>query len=213
MTAYDALLLVSFGGPEHPDDVLPFLRNVTAGRGIPDERLTEVAEHYHHFGGRSPINDQNRALVAALEAELAARGVDRPVLWGNRHWAPFVTDALHEAHEAGPRRVLTIRSSAYSSYSSCRQYREDLAGAVLALAEEGRELQVDKVRPYFNHPGFVEPNARAAVAALRTLPEGSHLVFVTHSVPDAMDGTSGPGGDLSPAYSRQHQDVAAVVAD
>ncbi|GAB3592135.1 ferrochelatase [Angustibacter peucedani] len=210
---YDALLLLSFGGPEQPDDVMPFLRNVTAGRGIPDERLAEVAEHYDHFGGRSPINDQNRALVAALEAELARRGVDLPVLWGNRNWGPFVTDALREAHAAGHRRVVTVTTSAYSSYSSCRQYREDLAGAVLALADEGRALDVDKVRPYFDHPAFVEPNARAAAAALADLPVGSHLVFVTHSVPDAMDDASGPGGDLSPAYSRQHQDVASVVAD
>ena len=210
---YDALLLLSFGGPERADEVLPFLRNVTAGRGVPDERLAEVAEHYHHFGGRSPINDQNRALVAALSAELDGRGAALPVLWGNRNWAPFVTDTLREAHQAGHRRVLVVTTSAYSSYSSCRQYREDLAGALLTLAAEGRSLDVDKVRPYFNHPGFVEPNARAAAAALRSLPAGSHLVFVTHSVPVAMDDASGPGGDLSPAYSAQHRDVAALIAD
>jgi ferrochelatase len=213
LAPYDAVLLLSFGGPEAPDDVMPFLRNVTRGRGIPDERLAEVAEHYHHFGGRSPINDQNRALLAALRAELDARGERLPLLWGNRNWAPFVTDALREAHEAGHRRVLVLTTSAYSSYSSCRQYREDLAGAVLALADEGREVVVDKIRQYANHPGFVGPNARAAVAALRELPEGSHLVFVTHSVPDAMDDASGPGGDLSPAYSAQHRDVASLVAD
>jgi ferrochelatase len=209
---YDAVLLLSFGGPEGPDDVLPFLRNVTRGRGIPDDRLAAVAEHYHHFGGRSPINDQNRALLTALGAELGRRGVDVPLLWGNRNWAPFVTDVLREAHEAGARRVLVVTTSAYSSYSSCRQYREDLAEAVLTLAGEGRELVVDKVRQYYNHPGFEEPTVRAALDALRQVPEGSHLVFVTHSVPEAMDDASGPGGDLSPAYSAQHRDVASVVA-
>jgi ferrochelatase len=213
LSPYDAVLLLSFGGPEGPDDVLPFLRNVTAGRGIPDERLEAVAEHYALFGGRSPINDQNRALLAALRTELDRRSLPQPLLWGNRNWAPFVTDALREAHEAGHRRVLTVTTSAYSSYSSCRQYREDLAAALTTLAAEGRELAVDKVRPYFNHPGFVQPNAEAAMRALGALPDGSHLVFVTHSVPDAMDDASGPGGDLSPAYSQQHRDVASVVAD
>jgi protoporphyrin/coproporphyrin ferrochelatase len=210
LAPYDAVLLLSFGGPDGPDDVLPFLRNVTAGRGIPDERLAEVAEHYHHFGGRSPINGQNRALLAALGDELAARGHDLPVLWGNRNWAPYVTDVLRDAHDAGTRRVVAVLTSAYSSYSSCRQYREDLAAALLTLAAEGRSLEVDKVRPYFNHPSFAQQNAVAAEAALRQLPEGSHLVFVTHSVPDAMDEASGPQGH---AYTAQHRDLAAVVAD
>ena len=134
---YDAVLLLSFGGPEAPDDVMPFLRDVTAGRGVPDERLADVAEHYHHFGGRSPINDQNRALLAALTDELRRRGIDVAVVWGNRNWAPYVTDVLREAHDRGARRVVTILTSAYSSYSCCRQYREDLAAALLALADEG----------------------------------------------------------------------------
>jgi ferrochelatase len=210
LAPYDAVLLLSFGGPDGPDDVMPFLRNVTAGRGIPDERLAEVAEHYHHFGGRSPINDQNRALLAALTSELTARGHDLPVLWGNRNWAPYVTDVLREAHDAGIRRVVTVLTSAYSSYSSCRQYREDLGGALLTLAAEGRSLAVDKVRHYFNHPAFAEQNAEAATAALEQVPEGSHLVFVTHSVPDAMDAVSGPQGH---AYTAQHRDLAGVVAD
>jgi protoporphyrin/coproporphyrin ferrochelatase len=209
LAPYDAVLLLSFGGPDGPDDVMPFLRNVTAGRGIPDERLAEVAEHYHHFGGRSPINDQNRALLAALTAELAARGHDQPVLWGNRNWAPYVTDVLREADDAGVRRVLAVFTSAYSSYSSCRQYREDLGGALLTLAAGGRTLAVDKVRHYFNTPGFAEQNAAAAQEALAGLPEGSHLVFVTHSVPDAMNAASGPQGH---AYTTQHRDLAAVVA-
>ena len=131
MAPYDGILLMSFGGPEGPDDVMPFLRNVTAGRGIPDERLAVVAEHYQSFGGKSPINDQNRALMGALRSELDRRGISVPLLWGNRNFDPFVTNTLREAHDAGIRRVVTILTSAYSSYSSCRQYREDLAAAAV----------------------------------------------------------------------------------
>jgi len=210
LAPYDAVLLLSFGGPERPADVLPFLRNVTRGRDIPDERLQSVAQHYHHFGGRSPINDQNRALIQALTAELAARGVDLPLVWGNRNWDPFVTDTLRMAHANGARRVLAVLTSAYSSYSGCRQYREDLAAALTTLAGEGIELQVDKVRHYYNHPGFAGANTVAAVQALRSLPAGAHLVFVTHSVPDVMDEASGPGGH---AYTEQHEDLAATIAD
>ena len=210
LAPYDALLLLSFGGPEGPDDVMPFLRNVTRGRGIPDERLEAVAEHYHHFGGRSPINDQNRALIEALQAELARRGDDLPLLWGNRDWDPFVTDTLRQAHAGGARRVLAVLTSAYSSYSSCRQYREDLAAALTTLAAEGIELEVDKVRHYYNHPGFADANVAACVQALRALPDGAHLVFVTHSVPDAMDEASGPDGN---AYTEQHSDLAATIAE
>ncbi|MGJ8721521.1 MAG: ferrochelatase, partial [Salinibacterium amurskyense] len=125
--AYDAILLASFGGPEGQDDVIPFLRNVTRGRGIPEERLEEVAHHYRAFGGVSPINDQNRELKAALEAELARRGIDLPVLWGNRNWNPYLSDALTEANERGYKKLIAVGTSAYSSYSSCRQYREDYA--------------------------------------------------------------------------------------
>jgi ferrochelatase len=212
---YDAVVLLSFGGPEGPQDVVPFLENVTRGRGIPRERLAQVGEHYFAFGGRSPINDQNRALLAALRAELNRRGVDLPVYWGNRNWAPYLTDALREAHEAGARRVLVVATSAYSSYSSCRQYREDLAAALIALAAEGRELYADKVRHYFNHPGFVQANVDAvhdAVTALAGRAGGSDVrcVFVTHSVPTAMAETAGPDGG---AYEAQHADVAATVAE
>ncbi|WP_299036727.1 ferrochelatase [uncultured Pseudokineococcus sp.] len=214
LAPYDALLLLSFGGPEGHEDVMPFLRTVTAGRGIPDERLEAVAEHYHHFGGKSPINDQNRALLAALRADLAARGLDVPVAWGNRNWAPFVTDALRELHEDGARRVLVVATSAYASYSGCRQYREDVAGALVQLAEEGRDLQVDKIRHYFDAPGFVAANVDAVAAAWERLPEaarpGAELVFVTHSIPTAMADSAGPEGG---AYVRQHEDVAQVVAD
>jgi ferrochelatase len=211
---YDAVLLLSFGGPEKPDDVLPFLENVTRGRGVPRERLAEVAEHYHHFGGRSPINDQNRALLAALRSELGGRGVTTPVLWGNRNWAPFVTDTLREAHEAGARRVLAIVTSAYPSYSGCRQYREDLGAALVDLAAEGRELAVDKVRHYADHPGFVAPSTDAVDDALTQLERSAEgfgrVVFVTHSIPVAMDETAGPRGH---AYGALHREVCEVVAD
>ena len=167
LSPYDGILLLSFGGPEKPEDVMPFLRIVTAGRGIPDERLAVVAGHYQSFGGKSPINDQNRLLLAALRAELDRRELSTPLVWGNRNFHPFLTDALREAHEAGMRRLVTIVTSAYTSYSSCRQYREDLAAAVATLAEEGRRIDVDKVRPYFNHPGFSRVNARHVTEAVR----------------------------------------------
>ncbi|MFC3687729.1 ferrochelatase [Aquipuribacter hungaricus] len=214
LAPYDALLLLSFGGPEGPDDVMPFLENVTRGRGIPRERLADVAEHYLHFGGRSPINDQNRALLAALSTELGSRGVDLPLYWGNRNWDPYLTDTLREAHEAGARRVLAVITSAYSSYSGCRQYREDVAASVIALAAEGRAVEVDKVRHYFNTPGFVGANADGVVAAYGRLEpglrEGARLVFVTHSVPDVMEEASGPAGG---AYSEQHRQACAAVAE
>ncbi|MGN8245696.1 ferrochelatase [Cellulomonas soli] len=219
---YDAVLLYSFGGPDGPDDVLPFLRNVTAGKGIPDERLAEVAEHYHHFGGRSPINEQNLALQRALVAELGAQGLDLPVLWGNRNWQPYTRDALAAAYADGARRVVAIVTSAYSSYSGCRQYREDLYGALDALGDElGLEpgehpLQVDKIRAYFNHPGFVQANVDAVVEAYRALAAqapadatAARLVFVTHSIPTTMEEASAVSGAT---YREQHLDVARVVA-
>lgn len=219
---YDAVLLVSFGGPEGQDDVLPFLRNVTRGRGIPDERLEEVAHHYRHFGGVSPINAQCRALRAALVEELTRRGFDLPVYWGNRNWDPYLADALREAHAAGHRRLLAVVTSAYSSYSSCRQYREDLAAALEETGLAG-ELEVDKVRQYFDHPGFVAPfvtGTREAVqAVLAELGAGArasdvHVLFATHSIPTPTALSSGPpGADLGPegAYGAQHRAVAEVV--
>ncbi|HEX6920426.1 MAG TPA: ferrochelatase [Actinomycetes bacterium] len=210
-TPYDALLLVSFGGPEGPDDVLPFLENVTRGRGIPRERLLEVGEHYLGFGGVSPINAQNRALIAAIEADLAAHGVDLPVYWGNRNWAPYLTDTVAAMADDGVRRALALFTSAYSSYSGCRQYRENLAAAAAPLGE--RAPVIDRIRHYFNHPGFVDAMVRSTVAALAELPggarDGAHLVFVTHSVPLAMNDTSGPEGG---AYVRQHEEVARLVS-
>jgi protoporphyrin/coproporphyrin ferrochelatase len=209
---YDAVLLVSFGGPEGPDDVIPFLENVTRGRGIPRERLAEVGEHYLHFGGVSPINEQNRLLLAAIRADFAAAGIELPVYWGNRNWDPYLADALREMADDGVRRALAFVTAAYSSYSSCRQYRENLA---TAQAEVGsRAPDIDKIRHYFNHPGFVEPMIDNTVAALASLPTevaaDARLAFTTHSIPLAQAETSGPQGG---AYVRQHLETARLVAE
>jgi ferrochelatase len=212
VSPYDALLVVSFGGPERPEDVVPFLENVTAGRGIPPERLEEVGEHYHLFGGRSPINDLNRELLAGIEADLRQAGIELPVYWGNRNWDPYLTDAVRQMREDGVTRAACFLTSAYSSWSSCRQYRENLYDAVAAVPGAPR---LDKLRHYFNHPGFVEPVTDAVLAALAGLDEevreGAHLTFVTHSIPTAMAETSGPP-DQRGAYVAQHLDVAAEVA-
>ncbi|MGH3313802.1 MAG: ferrochelatase, partial [Streptomyces sp.] len=217
---YDALLLLSFGGPEGPDDVVPFLENVTRGRGIPRERLVEVGQHYYLFGGVSPINAQCRALLDAIRKNFAEAGLGLPVHWGNRNWAPYLTDALRELARDGRRRVLTLTTSAYASYSGCRQYRENLAESLAALESEGLEPpRVDKLRHYFNHPGFIEPMADGVLAALATLPadvrEGAHLAFTTHSIPTAAADTSGPAqahGEGGGAYVAEHLDVARLVA-
>ena len=218
-TAYDAILLASFGGPEGQDDVIPFLRNVTRGRGIPDERLEVVAHHYRAFGGISPINQQNRDLKAALEAELERRGIDLPVLWGNRNWAPFIRDAVVEANERGFTKLIAIGTSAYSSYSGCRQYREDYAAALTDAGLDG-VIQIDKVRQFFDHPGFVTPfmeglrTGLAEVAAAGIPLSETHVLFSTHSIPSTDAAKSGPsfrdfgeGG----AYAAQHRAVAEVV--
>lgn len=217
--AYDAVLLAGFGGPEGQDDVIPFLRNVTRGRGIPDERLEEVAHHYRHFDGVSPINAQNRALKAALEAEIARRGIDLPVYWGNRNWAPYLEEAVTEASEAGDTQLLAIATSAYSSFSSCRQYREDFA-RVLEATGLGESVTIDKVRQFFDHPGFVATfvdgvrDAVAAFVADGIAPGAIRVLFSTHSIPTADAERSGPrdldfgeGG----AYAAQHRAVAGVV--
>ncbi|HCA84516.1 MAG TPA: ferrochelatase [Streptomyces sp.] len=217
---YDALLLLSFGGPEGPDDVLPFLENVTRGRGIPRERLEEVGQHYFLFGGVSPINDQNRALLSALREDFAGHGLELPVHWGNRNWAPYLTDTLREMTVAGHRRVLVFATSAYASYSGCRQYRENLADALAVLESEGLPVpRVDKLRHYFNHPGFVGPMVDATLAALAELPAevraGAHLAFTTHSIPTVSADTSGPAGghgEGGGAYVAQHLEVARLVA-
>ncbi|WP_306869056.1 ferrochelatase [Arthrobacter bambusae] len=223
---YDAVLLASFGGPEGQDDVIPFLRNVTRGRGIPDERLEEVSHHYRAFGGISPINQQNRNLKAALEAELASRGISLPVLWGNRNWDPYIPQTLQEAYDAGHRRLLMVTTSAYSCYSSCRQYREDIG---IALTESGLDgkLEVDKVRQYFDHPGFVEPFVEGTAAGLAEVKEKLaaaglqdapvHILFATHSIP-TRDAEAAGRSDAEPrefeqdsAYVAQHLATGAEV--
>jgi len=222
--AYDGILLAGFGGPEGQDDVIPFLRNVTRGRGIPDERLEEVAHHYRHFDGVSPINAQNRALKAALEAELARRGIDLPVYWGNRNWSPYLDDAVRDAATAGDTNLLALATSAYSSFSSCRQYREDFA-RVLTDTDLAGTVSIDKVRQFFDHPGFVQPfidGVRAAVAGFLgdgVAPEAVRVLFSTHSIPTADAERSGPrDGDAlhrdlgeGGAYAAQHLAVAEVV--
>ncbi|EHM29357.1 ferrochelatase [Streptomyces sp. W007] len=217
---YDALLLLSFGGPEGPDDVVPFLANVTRGRGIPEERLKEVGKHYFLFGGVSPINAQNRALLDALRKDFAEHGLDLPVHWGNRNWAPYLTDVLREMTAAGHRRIAVLATSAYASYSGCRQYRENLAESLAALEAEGLPVpRVDKLRHYFNHPGFVTPMADGVLASLADLPEdaraGAHIAFTTHSIPTSAADASGPadahgeGG----AYVAEHLDVARLIIE
>ena len=203
---YDAILLVSFGGPETRDDVLPFLENVTRGRGVPRERLLEVAEHYYHFDGVSPINAQNRALLTALRALLDARGPALPLYWGNRNWRPFLADTIARMADDGVRRALAFVTSAFASYSSCRQYLDDIARA---RAEVGaRAPVIDKLRLYWDHPGFIEPMVEHTEAALAALPAAArasaHLAFTAHSVPRAMaDGS---------AYVAQLEEASGLVA-
>ncbi|WP_203931884.1 ferrochelatase [Virgisporangium ochraceum] len=180
---YDAFLLLSFGGPEGPDDVIPFLENVTRGRGVPPERLAEVAEHYRHFGGVSPINDQCRALLAALDGRL-----DLPIYWGNRNWHPMLADTLEKMRGDGVRRAIAFVTSPYGGYSSCRQYWEDIAKAREAVGDGAPEI--DKIRHYHDHPGFIEPFADGVRAAMTP---GARLVFTAHSIPTTMDTHAGPG--------------------
>src|SRR5262249_54770124 len=152
-TVYDSILIVGFGGPERPEDVIPFLENVTRGRNIPRERLLEVAEHYHHFGGASPINAQVRELIAALRRELDREEIALPIYWGNRNWHPLLPDTLAEVTAAGCRRSLAVVLAAYGSYSSCRQYREDIERARASAGDNAP--RVDKVRVFYNHPLFI----------------------------------------------------------
>ncbi|HRE99665.1 MAG TPA: ferrochelatase [Pirellulaceae bacterium] len=185
---YDALLIVSFGGPEGQDDVMPFLENVLRGKPVPRERMLEVAEHYRHFGGVSPINAQNRELIGLLRDEFAANGIDLPIYWGNRNWHPLIGDTLRRMQQDGVRRCLAFMTSAFSSYSGCRQYRENLEAARTAIGPDA--LQFDKIRVFYNHPGFIEPSIRNVAAELDPLPAerraATRLVFTAHSIPTAM---------------------------
>jgi protoporphyrin/coproporphyrin ferrochelatase len=212
VASYDAFLLVSFGGPERPADVMPFLQNVTAGRGIPAERLAQVAEHYYQFGGVSPINQQCRELVTAIEKEFAARAVPLPVYWGNRNWHPYLRDTLATMAAAGVRRALAFVTSAYSSYSSCRQYLGDIEAARSHVGISAPH--VDKIRPYFNHPGYVGSFAAATTAAAASLPDDCagefDLIFTAHSIPAGMAAAAGPAGG---AYQAQLAETARLVAN
>src|SRR4029453_11232625 len=211
LTPYEAVLLVSFGGPERPEEVMAFLEKGTRGWGIPPERLAEVGQHYFLFGGKSPINDQCRSLLAALTSELRSRGLGVPLYWGNRNWYPYLRDELRAIDRAGHRRVLAVVTSEYPSYSPCRQYRENLFDAA-----QGTRVQLDRIRHYANHPGFVQASVDATLEALERVgaaADEAHLVFVSHSIPDAMAETAGPPPrSHRGAYVDLHDAVAFEVA-
>jgi ferrochelatase len=204
-SAFDALLVLSFGGPEGPDEVMPFLENVTRGRGVPRERLEAVAEHYRHFGGVSPLNARNRELIAAVAAR-----TDLPVYFGNRNWRPMVEDAVAEMARDGVARALVFATSAYGGYSACRQYHEDIARARKAVGEGAPELV--KLRHFFDHPAFVAAGADAVRAAFTQVGPEARLVFTAHSVPLAADATGGPPEEGGHRYSRQVAEAARLVA-
>jgi ferrochelatase len=186
--SYDAILLVSFGGPEGPDDVMPFLENVLRGKNVPHERMLEVAEHYQHFGGVSPINQQCRELIAALQRELAERGPALPIYWGNRNWQPMLADTLRQMKADGIKRALAFMTSAFSSYSGCRQYREDIVRAQAEVGEGAPEIH--KLRVFYNHPGYISPLRERIKSALDQIPAERHattkIVYTAHSIPNAM---------------------------
>ena len=188
MPSYDAILIVSFGGPEGPDEVMPFLENVLRGKPVPRERMLEVAEHYQHFGGVSPINEQNRQLIAALQTELDQHGPQLPIYWGNRNWHPLLPETLAQMGRDGVKHALAFFTSAFSSYSGCRQYRENIAAA---QEEVGLTApRVDKVRVFYNHPGFIEPMVESLGACLSNIPEDhrstARVLFTAHSIPMSM---------------------------
>lgn len=186
--AYDAILILSFGGPEKPEEVMPFLENVLRGRNVPRERMLEVAEHYYHFGGKSPINEQNRELIAGLTHELESHGPRLPIYWGNRNWHPYLADTLRQMQADGVRHALAFVTSVFSSYSGCRQYLEDIDRARAEIGEGAPE--VDKVRSFYNHPLFIEAETDRVRAAVDQIPEerrpAAQLLFTAHSVPLAM---------------------------
>lgn len=205
---YDALLVLSFGGPEGEDDVIPFLENVTKGRGIPRERLAEVGEHYYHFGGVSPINEQNRQLISNIEAELESRGYDLPVYFGNRNWHPFAEDAAKQLQADGRTNVLVFATSAWGGYSACRQYDEDIA----RMREITPEITYTKLYQFFGKSKFINLEAKYLLDAIGEKPEKNRAVlFTAHSVPTAADNASG-GPDDANLYSRQVAEAAKLVA-
>ena len=200
--SFDAILVVSFGGPEGPDDVMPFLQNVVRGRGVPDDRLAKVADQYHRFGGVSPINAENRRLVTDLRAALARRDMEFPVYWGNRNWYPLLDEAIAEMRDDGVESAAAFVTSAYSSYSSCRQYIEDIESSRETVGPGAPDIV--KLRPFFNHPGFVEPLADGLRDALKDHPDAA-VLMTAHSIPKAMAEASD--------YERQLRDVGSVVAE
>ncbi len=204
---YDALVLLSFGGPERVDDVLPFLENVLRGKRVPRERMLKVAEHYYLFDGVSPINEQNRALLAALIPELTAHGIDLPVYWGNRNWHPMLADTVRQMAEDGVHRALAFVTSAFASYSGCRQYLEDIERARAEVGPNAPEI--DKLRLFHNHPGFIEPMAARVSEALESIEEparaAARLVFSAHSLPHVMSDACG--------YVEQVRDACRLVAE
>jgi protoporphyrin/coproporphyrin ferrochelatase len=203
---YDAILVVSFGGPESKEEVMPFLENVLRGRNVPRERLLTVAEHYYHFEGKSPINEQVRALIAALGAELERDGPKLPIYWGNRNWHPLLAETLRTMKQDGIKRAFGFVTSAYSSYSGCRQYREDIARAQSDVGPGAPE--VDKLRAFFNHPLFIEATVERVHDALEAVPANARgnvqIVYTAHSIPVSMANTSD--------YVRQLEEVRGLVS-
>jgi ferrochelatase len=204
---YDALLVVSFGGPDKPEDVMPFLQNVTRGRNIPPARLEQVAEHYYHFGGKSPINEQNLALIAALKAEFAAHGLDLPIYYGNRNWHPLLEDTLRQMQADGVKRAVAFVTSGFSCYSGCRQYRENISTAQAVVGADAPEI--DKLRVFYNHPGFINPLVENVCHALENWStderDNVHVIFTAHSIPMSQA--------LNSAYERQLQEASRLVAE
>jgi ferrochelatase len=203
---YDAILVVSFGGPESKEEVIPFLENVLRGKNVPRERLLTVAEHYYHFGGKSPINEQTRELIAALEAELERHGPKLPIYWGNRNWHPLLPETLLKMKKDGIRRAVGFVTSAYSSYSGCRQYREDIARGQSKVGAGAPE--VDKLRAFFNHPLFIEASVERVGRALDAVPAGAQenvqVVYLAHSIPMSMANSSD--------YVKQLEEVRRLVS-
>ncbi len=204
---YDAILVLSFGGPEKREDVIPFLENVLRGKPVPRERLLEVAEHYYHFGGISPINQQCSDHVASLRKELDAHDLHMPIYWGNRNWTPYLNDTMIQMKRDGVKRALTYVTSGFSCYSGCRQYRENVTAALAQPEAEG--LQIDKLRVFYNHPDFIAVLAEQVTEAIGEFLEEArddvHIAFTAHSIPLSMSTTSD--------YEKQLRESCRLVAE